>query len=376
MHEKELKGNFFADGMLSNEMVIENDINGSDENEIYENFDEEKELVKPSKALKKHRKKKGNPLVTALSNIFPWKGDSRGEIFRKSVFLLCIIILGISLSFIINYFLGASDAEGNISRVQEERDRILSESASQSYVEGEVPMLADMKYFVDEVNSDIVGWITIDDTKVDLPVLQALDNEYYLDRDVYRDKSEYGAIFLDYRNKFTDKEQSDNLVIYGHDTTTNAMFGDLDQYHFSGMRFLKEHPSIKLNSNYKRSEYIIFGVIITNANERDGEIWPYHNILEFGSEEEFNAYVLEAKKRSIYKTYLDVEYGEKLITLSTCATTMFEDARLVIIAREVRDGEDVGAYIDNYETNPNPLYPDRWYQIRGGRYIDDPDASY
>lgn len=345
------------------------------ETEYIEITEDAPKALKPSQALKKRRRKSKNPFIAAASNIFPWKGDSRREVMRKSVFLGCIVVLGISGYFVLDYFSSARRVEEDLNNVRNQYHSSPSDTTPGSYIEGEMPMLPEAQNIV-KVNSDIVGWIKIDDTRVDLPVLQGLDNDFYLDRDFKKEKAEYGSIFLDYRNKFTAKEQSDNLVIYGHDTSTNAMFGDLDQYYYQGLNHLITHPYINLNSNYRRSKYIIFGVIITNSLERDGKIWPYHNILDFGSEDEFDAYVLEAKKRSIYKTYLDVKYGDKLITLSTCATNVFADARLVIVAREVREGEDPAAYTSNYENNPNPLYPDRWYMIRGGSYKEDPNASY
>lgn len=336
------------------------------------------------KTKKKNKYEPKNPVARFLKKFIPWAGDSAGETIRKMAFITALIVVVACIYIIIQYFASSSNSKeknenlASMHEQLEEEDEDTSQPHDSEIIQDDgyiPPMLRSQQYYY-ELNNDVVGWIEIENTHVDLPILQSEDNDYYLNRDIYGEDDEYGCIYIDYRCKLTHNEQSDNLVIYGHDTRTNSMFGDLDQYKpgFGTINYLKEHPVIKVNSNYYKSEYVIFAVIITNADEKDGEVWPYHNEIEFTDELDFQTFVSNAKKRSMYDTTIDVEYGENLVTLSTCATD-FEDSRLVVIGRELREGETAEDYVDGYEYNENTLYPDTWYRYRGGSY-DDTDTRY
>ena len=337
---------------------------------------------KTSKEKKKYEPK--SPVARFFKKFIPWAGDSAGETIRKMVLITAFIIAVACIYIIVKYYASSTDSKEKNDNLTSMHQQLEAENEDVSQPQEPIitddedyipPMIREQIPFY-EMNNDVVGWIEIENTRVNLPILQGETNDEYHSSDINGKPDEYGCIYIDYRCRFTHNEQSDNLVIYGHDTKTNSMFGDLDQYKpsFGTIRFLKEHPVIKLDSNYYRSEYVIFAVIITNAHEKDGEVWPYHNEIEFTDELDFQTFISNAKKRSMYDTGIDVEYGEKLVTLSTCATD-FEDSRLVVIARELREGETGYDYIDNYEYNENPLYPDTWYRYRGGRY-DDTDTRY
>lgn len=334
---------------------------------------------------KKNRYEPKNPVARFLKKFIPWGGDSAFEIIRKMILIISLIVAIACVYVIAEYRKSTQDSEKKNQSLADMHEQLEQENKTDESSSPEVdisldddyipPMLRSQEYFY-ELNNDVIGWIEIENTHIDLPVLQADDNDYYLKRDIYGNDDDYGCIYADYRCTLTHNRRSDNLVIYGHDTKTNSMFGDLDQYktNFGTIRFLREHPVIKLNSNYYKYEYVIFAVFITNTEESSGEVWGYQNEIEFTDELDFQTYVSNCKKRSMYDTYIDVEYGEKMITLSTCATD-FADSRLVVVARELRDGETGYDYVDNYEYNDNPLYPDIWYSYRGGSY-DDTDTRY
>ncbi len=334
---------------------------------------------------KKKKYEPKNPVARFLKKFIPWGGDSAFEIIRKMILLVALIVMIACVYVIAEYHKSTQDSEKKNQSLADMHEQLEREdktddgtssapnvSLDDDYIP---PMLRSQEYFY-ELNNDVIGWIEIENTHIDLPVLQADDNNYYLKRDIYGEDDDYGCIYADYRCTLTHNRRSDNLVIYGHDTKTNSMFGDLDQYktNFGTIRFLREHPVIKLSSNYYSYEYVIFAVFITNTEESSGEVWGYQNEIEFTDELDFQTYVSNCKKRSMYDTYIDVEYGEKMVTLSTCATD-FADSRLVVVARELRDGETGYDYVDGYEYNDNPLYPDIWYRYRGGSY-DDSDTRY
>lgn len=220
-------------------------------------------------------------------------------------------------------------------------------------------------------NPDYIGRIYINGTNIDYPFTQCLDNSYYLETDFFGEYYRYGTVYADYRCNFGADEalQSDNLVLYGHHTALNDYFSQL-HYYKKDIEFYKQHPIIEIKSNYKTYYYKIFAYMITNAYEKDGPVFYYHTYHDFDTQQDFDWYVNEVQKRSLIVSDVDVEYGDKLLTLSTC-TTEFEDSRFVVYARRLRDGEDEFAGVEASYLNPNPLMPDTYYRIYGGSYIED-----
>ena len=234
------------------------------------------------------------------------------------------------------------------------------------------------------MNSEINGWISIPDTKVDYPVLHHLDdepgNEYYLYRNVQKEDSKPGSIFLDYRCTFDDvgedgtlkSPSSDNLIIYGHNMRDLSMFGTL-KYYRTDENYYDEHPIIQLNSNYETYQYKIFGYFIADAEDTTDTRFEYWNAIDFSGEKEFYDYVNEVKRRTLRITNVDVTYGDQLLTLSTC-NNAFDTARLVIVARRVRDGEDPNERIAGSIPNPNIKWPNVYYLRHEKTY--DPNAPF
>ncbi len=220
-------------------------------------------------------------------------------------------------------------------------------------------------------NPDNIGRIYIEGTNIDYPFAQCLDNSYYLETDFFGDYYRYGTVYADYRCNFGADEdlQSDNLVLYGHHTALNDYFSHL-HYYKNNIEFYKQYPIIEIKSNYETYYYKIFAYMITNAYEKDGPVFYYHTYHNFETQEDFDWYVNEVLKRSLIVSGVDVEYGDKLLTLSTC-TVEFDDSRFVVYARRLREGEDEFDGVTDAYLNPNPLMPDRYYQIYGGSYIEN-----
>lgn len=228
------------------------------------------------------------------------------------------------------------------------------------------------------LNEDSVGWMKIPDTNMSFPILQVSDrglegNSVYLEKDLYTRYARYGSIFMDYRADFgaDEKAQSDNVVLYGHNTVNGTMFTYLHSYKLGALQgrldYYYDHPIIEVRSNYRTYQYKIFAFMITNALEKDGEVFRYHVVNRFEDEADFQQYYGNIMKRSLILTDIDVEYGDKLLMLSTCSVE-FDDSRLVVVARRVREGEDPMEGVSSAAVNPNPLFPDRWYAVKGGRY--------
>ncbi len=209
-------------------------------------------------------------------------------------------------------------------------------------------------------NTDVVGYLEIDSTDFAYPVVQYTDNEYYLRRGFDQEENENGTPFVDYR---TDLRTTQNTIVYGHNMRTGTMFETLLQYR--DLNFYRQHPIIDFDTVYEEGQYEVFGMFIANTREEDGEIFDYLNFLD-GTEEKFMEYVENVQVRSLINTGVEVEPGDRLITLSTCSYE-FTDARFVVVARKLREDEDPDE-IDTAEAvkNPSPLMPDIWYELYGG----------
>ena len=180
-----------------------------------------------------------------------------------------------------------------------------------------------------EDNNDIVGWIKIDDTNINYPVLQTIDNDYYLKHNYLKEESKRGSIFLD---KDVLLNNSANYLIYGHRTTTKLMFEDLINY--KDKDFYLEHKIIKFSTLDEESEYEIMAVFYSRVYyQNETNVFRYYNYVNL-NEEEFNYYVNEAIKASIYKTDIEAVYGDQLLTLSTCEYSK-NNGRFVIVAKKI-----------------------------------------
>ncbi len=181
-----------------------------------------------------------------------------------------------------------------------------------------------------EENEDIVGWIEIEDTNISYPVLQGKDNEYYLNHNYKKEKSQKGSIFLDADYDWS--IPSNNLIIYGHNIVNDLMFKDLLKY--ANEEFYKEHPVIRFTTKENDGEYEIISAFKSKVfNKSDTNVFRYYNFINAETEEEYNEFVENAKKVSLYDIEETTEYGDELMTLITCSyhTT---DGRFVVIGRE------------------------------------------
>jgi sortase B len=179
-----------------------------------------------------------------------------------------------------------------------------------------------------EKNPDMVGWISIDDTVVNYPVMQTPDNaNYYLDHDFENQISTLGTPYI---QENCDISTSDNLIIYGHHIRGGRMFAALDQY--TDESFYKEHKTIHFDTLNELGDYEIIAVFKTALYEDD--VLPYYDFVNAENESAFDGYVGSVKQASLYDTGVDANYGDRLITLSTCEYST-ENGRLVVVAKRV-----------------------------------------
>ncbi|UTR15444.1 class B sortase [Salipaludibacillus sp. LMS25] len=170
------------------------------------------------------------------------------------------------------------------------------------------------------INDDIVGWITMDGTKIDYPILQAEDNDYYLDRNYLHDKTRAGSIFMDYRNDITGADK--HTILYGHRMRDGSMFGQLDE--FLDQDFVSKHNRFYYDTLYDSYEVEIFSVYVTTTDF-------YYIETEFSHQDEFDQFINELKAKSDIHTDVEVGKHDHILTLSTCDYRLNrETGRLVV----------------------------------------------
>lgn len=194
----------------------------------------------------------------------------------------------------------------------------------------EKPLTAAEKYApLLAQNEDFIGWIKIDGTRVDYPVVQKRDTKnYYLRRGFDKKYSYYGTPFAFEDVSF---EEADNFVIYGHHMSNGTMFSDLVQYSFS-KEFYEQHKTIQFDTLDGFGTYEIIAVFKTVAGGENE--FHYYKFSKAASEYEFESYVAECKSRSLYSIDATAKYGDKLITLSTCEYSK-ENGRLAVVAKKI-----------------------------------------
>lgn len=179
------------------------------------------------------------------------------------------------------------------------------------------------------MNPDVVGWIKIPGTKVDYPVMQTPDRtDYYLKRNFEKKRSAAGSIYV--REQCDVFVPSDNLTIYGHRMNSGSMFGQLMNY--KKVEFWAENRYIYFDTLTHRGTYEIFAVFKISASVNNG--FQYHLFVDM-DRESFTEFVTQCKERDLYNTGITPQYGDKLITLSTCEKGS-SNTRFVVVAREVK----------------------------------------
>lgn len=302
--------------------------------------------------------------------IFPNKTDSVGERLRKVIMDLSIVALvGCAVYFCMfaaQNWQAERQHEDLKGQIIDDTD-VLSESDVwadfiSKYPNIQLPEGIMAKYaYLYAINQDLVGWVKIPNSTIDMQVVQAGDNQTYLKTDFYGNYSRYGCPYMDYRND--PKYLNQNTIIYGHHMSDGLVFADLKKY--KTIDGFKESPIIEFDTLYRSYKFKIYAVMITNSKEEDdnGYIFNY-TVPDFGSEANFTNYIAAVDERKLYTTGVDIQPDDKLLTLSTC-TYEFSDARLVIIGRMVRDGEDASVDTTLAVANPNPRYPQAWYDKNG-----------
>ena len=332
------------------------------------------------------QKKKVRTFNEIFSDFFkgfiPLKKDSAKEKIRKIVMDISIIaIIGCCFAFVelYNQWVEQQNMQEDLSNKIVETDDMDDNQYVEAWEElfAQYPNITfpdgmNLKYsYLYALNQELVGWLKIDNTNLDVQIVQSTDNEYYLHRDFYKKSSRYGCPYLDFKND--PKYLDDNTVIYGHHMTDGLMFSNLDKY--KTLEGYKESPVIEYSTLYDTYYFKVFAAFVTNADVADDDNYMFNiMVTDFSTDEKFTGFVEEAEKRSIIKTGVSVQPDDKLITLVTC-THDFDNARLIIMGRLLRENEEPTVDTSLASLNTAPKYPQAWFDAKNmeNPYKDDED---
>lgn len=261
---------------------------------------------------------------------------------KKTMFIIVIVLLvaafGVSAVMVGNYLIEGKqqkdryDELSNIAAnaqtqpqttaAAEETTDATEQTTAPTEEGGMLPGYKDIY----EMNNDVVGWLKMEGTELDYPVMQTPnDPDYYLYKDFDGKNSARGSIFA--WGPADVNTPSDNITLFGHNMADGSMFACLNAY--TNKAAWDNNSLIFFDTLTEYHTYKIFAVFKTSANI--GEGFSYHKFVDAANKEEFDEFVSTCKKLSFYDTGITPVYGDKLICLSTCEYSL-DNGRLVACA--------------------------------------------
>ncbi|HIZ48592.1 MAG TPA: class B sortase [Candidatus Gemmiger excrementavium] len=203
-------------------------------------------------------------------------------------------------------------------------------------------------------NEDVVGWIAIDGTPIDFPVLQGTDNDYYLRHGLDGEYDIEGIPYVDFE---CDVENGRHLIIYGHNMGVGetSRFSSLQNY--KDPEYYTQHPVIEFDTLYESTLYKVVGVVALTSRTDDEDYYAFNEYADFADDAAEQQYLDDMAARAFYTTGDFIHSDERLLSLCFCTYEM-EDARMLVLARPLREGEEPTA--DSVTVNPDPILPARW----------------
>lgn len=253
---------------------------------------------------------------------------------RSSIgYTVAMVVFGavflVSAGLLVKRFLDDRKTENEFASLQAMIDTTATADTQEPTGESVNPNGAKFAALRDK-NSDFIGWISIDGTNLDFPVMYAPTNkDFYLRHDFNKEYSIYGVPYLDEKTTLGANAESDNLIIYGHNMKTGTIFGCLTGYKKAD--YYQEHPYIEFDTVYGDAQYEVFAAFAIDVVNDTSFVYNQYVDMD---EESYNAYVEEVCRRSDVDTGIRPAYGEQLLTLSTCEYST-DNGRFVVVARRV-----------------------------------------
>ncbi len=261
----------------------------------------------------------------------------RQERKRRTIVILASIVAALSFGYFGVYYFYSVRTNAQYSQLAELKGSdVLSDAQSNNDFTlhkqaVRLPDVLDEYKTLYQKNKKLIGWLKIDDTLIDYPVMQTSDNEYYLDHNYNQEYDKNGSLFLDCN--CSAYPQSTNLIIYGHHMKSGQMFGGLQKY--AKESYAQKHSTIQFDTIYEKGTYQVMYVFRSQVYNENDIVFKYYQFIEANSEEEFNSYMREMEAVSLYDTGVTASFGDSILTLSTCDYSQ-EDGRFVVVAKKIK----------------------------------------
>ena len=254
---------------------------------------------------------------------------------RKRTMLICALIAVFCMGYVFFYYYlyeRNSNEYEHLASLKEENgvtETKIHINYTKEEEKKELVVLEKYKKLFSQ-NKSLIGWIKIDDTNIDYPVMQTINNEYYLDHNYNQQYDKNGSIFLDKDCDITNP--GTNMIIYGHHMKSGKMFGNLQLY--SNKSYYEKHPYIQFDTIYEEGKYQVMYVFRSRIYNEDEIVFKYYQFFDAATPEEFDSNMNEMAQIALYDTGVRATYGDKLITLSTC-DNIEEYGRFVVVAKKI-----------------------------------------
>ena len=249
---------------------------------------------------------------------------------RRILFLIFFAVFVFSAAAVARYAANSYAQKRSYRHLVELAEQSAENETAQPVQPQEPTMLARYEALYRE-NNDLVGWIKIDGTNINYPVVQSKDApNFYLKHDFEKKYTDYGCPYA--QQNCDVQAPSDNVVLYGHNMKDGTMFCDLTNY--KSESFWAQHRTIQFDTLTQKNEYTVIAAFKGEA----AELFAYNAFVDAATPEEFDAYVAAVKELALYDTGISAAYGDKLITLSTCEYS-FENGRMVVVAKRTSETE-------------------------------------
>ncbi len=180
-------------------------------------------------------------------------------------------------------------------------------------------------------NPETVGWLRIDGTQINYPVVQKEnDDKYYLSHAFDGSSNANGTIFVDSRCRIVNP--TTNTIIYGHNMKSGMMFGGLKEYLTQG--YWEDHRYVSFNTLYENRTYEIVAVCLSEVQYQDQATYRYYDFISAGTEAELQTFIDNVNALAVFGSASGLTKSDKILTLSTC-NSYTEDGRLFVVAKQI-----------------------------------------
>ena len=259
------------------------------------------------------------------------KRGKKNNTVSKYIFITCLIVIICGASYLFYDFYQKNTDKKKIEEINNEivaNNEEVNEVAKKEVSTANMEKVKEYK----AINDEVIGWIKIEDTKINFPVLQNEDNNYYLTHDYKKDSNKYGSIFL--KKECDINDMNSNLLIYGHNMKDEEMFNCLLNYQNKG--YYEQHKTIQITTENEEREYEIISAFKSRIfYEDEKDVFRFYYTYGFKDENEYQHYIANVKKIQLYDTGVTANFGEQLVTLITCEYSQ-ENGRMVVVGKRIK----------------------------------------